>query len=797
MGEDQGQAGKRVEPQRDVEGWHVHPRACAFMREVADARRVRRMIMAELDPSSPVFQVMTGTGRPERDGMSRAWKSLPGESEEGPEPPAPWISERTRDAAESLWGLGARMGLNSLHAWELMYSGGVIDARKYGIDGSSLDDAGRLGARVVRQHGQRDLLWAMMAPSSRITSTADLAAGELVPLEGNLSTVMAQGLTDSGVRLANVELLKDALQKARDNGVKMVFTFLSLGGGGAGTSQTPPPEGDTDYDHDAVDYWASTVSPGSTIGTGGGYGSFDRLPWAGNHESHPSDTAVGGGTIMFPATSATASNPWFLDALDPACPYKRFYLGMIAETAAGLLKDAETAIRDEGQDFSLSDAVEAIEIFNEEDAMDAWKDPSGARDRLASGEMWGRAFLHAALAFRQTLDCEDIKIWMPGIASFKVTPPSLAFTWEDKLKYVDGFIQGIWLEANRFYSELGFSDLQTLTDLLPTLVQGCDLHWYHGIDTSDPLRHIGHLVIEVGELRDAIISSMTLRWSLEEPPTDFPITVFENGWKQGGDYPASLAASRAEEFQAWEVWRRLGGALAGGAVVAGWHPWMAAASAYYDMGLRVDDNAGDEPARTAAQRPAWFAYAVLAAVLGDRIRWGRMVLPSVTARHELAALVVREPEVAGIVVLEYRLTPLLATAGSATWAYLVLWDPSVPLSVSVSSILVATPVGVGAALSGIQEYGFSNTVDFQTTGDDEHLPVDEVTPVATRLPVAPFSVVPRMEPRLFVSPRRIEWQIGKGSGGGGGALHSRPDWLDDPGVPLPAGAGGDRQKTSG
>ena len=59
-------------------------------------------------------------------------------------------------------------------------------------------------------------------------------------------------------------------------------------------------------------------------------------------------------------------------------------------------------------------------------------------------------------------------------------------------------------------------------------------------------------------------------------------------------------------------------------------------------------------------------------------------------------------------------------------------------------------------------------------------------------------VVPEWEPRLFVSPRRLTWRVLQ-SGvlpGVGSAVHARPAWLDDPGIPHPSKAK-DRQGAQG
>jgi hypothetical protein len=218
--------------------------------------------------------------------------------------------------------------------------------------------------------------------------------------------------------------------------------------------------------------------------------------------------------------------------------------------------------------------------------------------------------------------------------------------------------------------------------------------WYHTrrAGNDEPIRHIGYLVCEVPEIERWIVDAINAAWHATDPSTDvlssFPVTVMETGTTatEGSDSPGHIAyvpnGFSREEFQAFEVFRRLGGALASGARMIGWHSWMANnTGAFAGHGLR--DDTGDDTAlpEDATQRRSWFAYRRFTSLLSD-VRLGSMVLPSVSDRSDLEAFLA-SAGVHPFVVFRYLGTftaPVLVTArpvGDFHYAWLVLRDPSV------------------------------------------------------------------------------------------------------------------------
>ena len=768
-------------------GTRVHPRAQSFFDELAQARRAKRRIMLSLDLDSTAFQTLLGASRPQQGRTLAAVAPLPGEdaSPVAAPPAAATSSDHGPDGGVVTSSSGtARFGLNVLHAHELRWQGGigVVQSTKYGVGDQPFVDAARLGARVVRQHGSRDLLWGQLTPAHPSPVTESQMNGQAsVPLASGVAGALQFGIGSSGAAQLNVTRLAEVMGDAKANSVKLVFTFLYLGGSGKTTSHLPPQPGAREYDSSDVEYTNPPSSPKATIDWDGagkiGQSFFSEVPWELDHQGQTSPS----GAFAFPVHSSDAAltpDEWFSDALDPACPYKREYIGLIATQTAKLLLAAAAAMS-----VDLADVVEAIEIFNETDIRDFWSDPSGAQDMTAAGEKWGRAYLHAAWAFRQALGPSDVKLWMPGIASYRANQGG---DWADKLAYVDGFVQGMVYEATDAVDALGW-DSQSVLEAFPSLVQGIDLHWYH---QEEELLHIGFLTLELAELRDKIT------WAMAEYNDellggefdDFPISVFESGWALGDPLPAGVAGMSAadqEGFQAAEVWRRIGGALAGGADIVSWHSWMSLDSGDYEkVGLRDDTQLSRAPASDAVPRPAWFAYAVLASVLGDRVASGRMVLPAVSSRAQLRVGLTRSPDLYGAVVFELQLSGASSTV-AAGWAYLVLRDPSV----ESQSNLVATPAaGVGRA-AGIQVYGPRWLSRELSPGTPRKLPVWSVSTAPTTIPCAPFMVEPSWAPVLYLSSRRLEWQVVRTATSASPTvaerLYSRPAWMDDPGCPLP------------
>ncbi len=769
----------------------AHQRAQAFFAEVAAARRSRRQAQLELAPERAIESGPSAshTGMGSIVGVRR----LPGEdpgscdtgssaalADETPEPPG--------------WGLSGvssveacRFGLNSTKTFQMGFDREeevVTQVTKYGVLGEPLYDASRLGARVLRQHGHRDLFWGMLAHDVEAMLRGDVQASLPVPVGTSaLESAMSGGVNIYGRADTNRELIGQLMYFAGlpESGVKLVSTFLTIGGGGDSVGLVPADA--CDYNASAVEYSSSSASPGATIDEDGVSGGvprgFDGLGW---DDEHAGQTSPYGSDFPVRAPPWSACQAWFKEALDPSCPYKREYIGMIAEAAASILWWSAY-----DSDLPMGTVFEAIEIFNEVDVRDFWE-RGGQPDLRATGEKWGRAYLHAAWRFREGLRDERTKLWMPGISSYHQVK---GWTWDSKLEFVDGFVEGMVDEASEYTEAVTNGATDEPEEVLlafPSLLQGIDLHWYHR-EAGEPLRHIGYLVHEIDELRQAIIGAVreyitelsdeTLEESFGER---FSVSVFENGWGLNDAPPegaGALSGVEKEAFQAAEVWRRLGGALAGGASIAGWHSWMSSLGTNFQlMGLRRDE--GDEwtPASDAQQRSAWHAYAILAEALGDKVVGGRMVLPATSSRADLSGQIKADAELAGVVVFEYRMD---SGGRGDHWAYMVLRDPSTALSSSyrvVGSALGQPLGGRPVELSQIRFFPVS-----LSAGSDEELPVERGVHSSSSTPL-PVTVVPHWVPKLFISHSRMSWRLEAAGAlpSIAASLFSRPAWLDDPGV---------------
>jgi len=166
---------------------------------------------------------------------------------------------------------------------------------------------------------------------------------------------------------------------------------------------------------------------------------------------------------------------------------------------------------------------------------------------------------------------------------------------------------------------------------LPRYLQGIDYHFYHV--ESGNRQHIAFLPLEVDELRRAVWGGVaeavpdledeyveTSDWFYQT----FPISVMETGTSASArntavQFPVFVGREIDHEtFQEHEVWRRLGGALASSADVAGWHAWLSGSEPnviWYGFGLRGDTAVPADPytdALNARPRQSWGAFQRLA-----------------------------------------------------------------------------------------------------------------------------------------------------------------------------------------
>ncbi len=584
-----------------------------------------------------------------------------------PLPPAGGFDEDAEDTATGPRGPGPfpstkRLGLNNLHdrTYEFDTSSGSVGPQvQYGNDGDPLEDSGRnLGARVVRHIGGLDLLWSSLAPRGTISSNEELLLGASVPASGSTPS-LADLVHDRPNPLRgalNADLFAAMLTDAHDAGLKVILTLLTYGGGSSQTSAHPAGSG-WELCRDGGDT-ASALAP-PDLDVDGTLSQVLRLDWKEDHRGATLD----GNPFPTDGTVAGAACDFHEEHLDVSSSYKRSFVAEYAEHVGTLLSRVNGLLP-----VPLSDILEAVELFNEVDTRNYYE-----TDGRRGAEWWGRAHAQGAWALRQALDAEsdlaDVRLLLPGVAGYQEGASAVPHDWSNKLDFVEEMVDVV---VDELTNELGAEP-----DEVEDHLQGLDYHWYH---RGDGLRHIAYLAVEVRELKDAVARG----WA----GADVPITVFESGVSalltgSGDDRPpwagSSWSAADQEAFQAREVWRRLGGALASPAVIAGWNAWMSGAGGHFTgMGLRVDDQASPVDAYP---RPSYQAYQGLASALGDKVVSGRVVNPAVTpatTRVELAAILASPAVAHGelsphLVVFEYELDD-----PGFGYAYLVLRDPTDP-----------------------------------------------------------------------------------------------------------------------
>ncbi|RME27402.1 MAG: hypothetical protein D6798_04645 [Deltaproteobacteria bacterium] len=613
------------------------------------------------------------------------------------------------------------LGLNVTQAYACNLEG--LD--KFGAGHSQLRDWQQLGAAVGRQVGPIDLLWGMMADADVALSEgliSDVTETVPIPFEsGDVGGEPADEYYVPGPLLdalivsdANIARFANFFIALAQRQRKVILTFLTLGSGGTTLSCTVTRE------DGGVDYAVRNPA---------------RLVWHEDHEGKTLPPARAGestedDSAAFDLYPGVTCDGLSVDraTLDPFNVYKRRVLAAIGDRAVRLLVAAMERVRRAIPDAVLGDIVAAIEIFNEV-TQASWLhvDAADATDATVNmalaGQAWGAIWFRVARSMHKAFNelgafADRVPLHLPGIDSWWYDENGYyPRSWADKVDFLGAMLDEIRDRAEAWEADDGPAGA------FRVLVGGVDLHWYHKEQpqtlSGDEVRggsggaeyeltgytHIGFLYLELAELRDLFDRD---RYGL----TDASISVFEAGMSASlvnWHYPSSTATDPKDlipptdfipaAFQddpiAWkgfEVWRRLGAALAGAADAAGWHSWMSGESVNFQgMGLRRDaeqvGGSADDPewapiantADTAGSTPrlAWYAYQRLADRLAGGVVSGQMILPAVTTRDDLVDyLGSRAPlgstwtNSAALVVFEYVLD-------DPTWsyAYLVFVEP--------------------------------------------------------------------------------------------------------------------------
>lgn len=431
----------------------------------------------------------------------------------------------------------------------------------YGTAAEQLDDAVLLGAKYVRQPGWPDLFWGQLGDGAKVPVTRS-------EITDRINGTFLSTTTPKDVLLAGL------LTACSTHGIGPIFTLLTLGGGES------PYGGGTHADPDKRMQGAV------------------ELRW---HDDHLGNIDPAGNAFNYTGTGGLPESDWKdgnLNTFDPRNQYKLTYLGFIATDVAQLLVNAATIAG-----VSLSSAVGGIEIFNEIDNRNWMRLSSGTGfDPIDQADLWARAYVVAVRAMRGVFSGypqhADVRFRMPGISSY--SKPGVDPNDKESFQY-------------RWYFVLAF--LRTVAaelvggETIGDFIAGVDYHWYH--DASwQAVRGAEALITELSSLR-ALLDGAGLGGA--------DLTVFESGVSCDSTVSYVPTGAISERFQAEEVWRRLAAAQAGGADIAGWHPWS---TNYWtsqitdnEMGLRITPAApsGTSSAAYLFQHAAWHAYAALAA----------------------------------------------------------------------------------------------------------------------------------------------------------------------------------------
>lgn len=358
----------------------------------------------------------------------------------------------------------------------------------------------------------------------------------------------------------NASNLRVMLELATAYGHKSVLTFLNLGGGQV-------PYGTPPYYWDPDETMQKAVS----------------LNWDGDHVGKTE-----GGANFDYGDSLLRWRDWNLHTLDPRNEYKVIYLGYIAASCARVL--VSTGV-------DLAGTLLGIEIINELNARCIPVEDKGP-DSAEHGKLWAKVHVTCVRAMRYEFDHAGIEspaFFLAGISSPSGNDDPNTFSY--RVDFLKAMVDEI-------------RNLLDGTETLSDFVGGLDYHWYRDGHTGrGPLAPASDLIDQLGQLR-AVLDEAGLSEAL--------LTLFETGASSDPNISTIPRHYDSDTFQAAEVWRRLGAAWAGGADVAGWHPWtnMPGGSDYQDMGLRVALDDYDQGATALTQKRSWMAYSTFTSLLG-------------------------------------------------------------------------------------------------------------------------------------------------------------------------------------
>ena len=379
--------------------------------------------------------------------------------------------------------------------------------------------------------------------------------------------------------------------------------------------------------------------------------------------------------------------------LDITNSYHRKYLGYMMEGIAQLLRLVAESLGV----TSLSEYVYALEIFPNVDSRDVVPREANKKWNVAdpgvNGINWGFTWWYVAnilwdsLAAPSEVPELEIPFLLPAISSHYETEESGT---RNTLSYNLSFFSSLCYAIQGYTRIFGGTDLDRMA-------LGVNYQWNHrdrqkyskdGVLREGPL-HMGHLKREITLVNEVLhlhgLSKLRV-FALDTGISVNDADEFVPNWMTDRD-----------RLQAYEVWRRVAGALACGAAISGWRSWMSTDIEddetnveYYGMGLRNDATVD---ATNAWPRSSWFAYRRMVETLSS-FPSASLIYPVMsgtaepTFREVEMLLIYRFVSVGFSPVglrsrYAYLLLPDITAPDDAGWSITVDWSMASPLADAV------------------------------------------------------------------------------------------------------------------
>lgn len=459
-----------------------------------------------------------------------------------PEPPAFDASLLVKGRGTIDWiaraKSGSFLGINSPKVYE--YEIGASE--KWGSTSAILEDLRAIRLTFGRQFGGADLLWPY-DPTDRDTNVPTADADIYSILETKSAALTA------------------LFNQAETSNIKVVLTFMTLGGAASMVTLTDP---------------LGEITQ-NIIG----------LNWSADHESNVITDLDGNTGVTIYDGFATTDRTWVLGVLDLRSAYKKYYIYLIARQAAQLLQDLQAA------GVPVFDNLLGIEIFNEVNT-------GNMHGTLNDGAPpWADAVVAAVKGFSEILGSDLPSLWWPSQASW-----SDAQTFGD----IENFVSSV-VSAAQLSAASRSVDISVLTNQ--------DYHWYHYRNHQRADAPIMSIQDNVSAL-SAVYSDAGLEVSISICETGSSVNEAEI---DHGSFPYVASWSDADavaRFQAREVWRRVGTALCCGTAYVGWHTHMASSKGDFSgTGLREDS--GNESTAVASDATTRYSYWALRRLAGRTV----------------------------------------------------------------------------------------------------------------------------------------------------------------------------------